>query len=79
MIGFKKRIFFPYYLAIDIYWRFIPLNCRNCYELHTCRCRFWGGRKCYNGCIKMNRLREQKREDYLDKLVEYAETRKGSL
>lgn len=73
MIGLMKRVFFPYYLAKDFYWRFIPLNCRECSYLHICRSGFWSGRKCHNGCIKMNILKDQSREDYLDKLIEYAE------
>lgn len=79
MIGVRKRMLFPYYLVVDIYWRFIPLNCRNCYELRNCRSGFKSGRKCYHGCVKMNRLKEQEREDYLDKLVEYTDTQKGRL
>lgn len=77
MIGLKKRVFFPYYLAKDIYWRFIPPNCRECFYLSICRGGFFSGRKCINGCIKLNLLRKQKqaeeREDYFNSLLEYAE------
>lgn len=57
----------PYYffwqdLIKDCYWCFIPLSCRECAFLEHCRKGFFGGRKCYNGCIKLNRKREWERE-----------------
>ncbi len=73
----KKWYNWPYYLLKDIYWRFIPLNCRECYYLSICRTGFWKGRKCLNGCIKLKILRDQgaeaDREQYFESLLEYAE------
>lgn len=73
--------YFPFYLIRDIYWCFIPLNCRDCAFLERCRKGFFGGRKCYNGCIKINYAEKMKRkakyqderEDYIDNLLKYAE------
>lgn len=73
----KRRYFWYIYLIIDIFWCFIPLNCRECRYLRECRAGFWKGRKCYKGCIKLNLLREREREedreDYLENLLKYAE------
>ncbi len=61
------------YFFKDLYWCFIPLKCRHCKWLADCRKPFLQGRKCYNGCIELKILREQKRErdreDYLESLV----------
>lgn len=84
MFGYRWY-FWPYYLIRDIYWCFIPLYCRDCAFLEQCRKGFFHGRKCYNGCIKINFTRKMKYkeeyEDYLDKLMEYCEEqeRKGKL
>ena len=71
------RLFWFVYLIQDLYWRFIPLNCRCCIFLKQCRSGFFKGRKCYNGCIKLNILREQHKEedfnDYFDSLLEYVD------
>lgn len=68
-------------LIRDIYWCFIPLICRDCDYLNLCRKGFCGGRKCYNGCIKINYSRkmerqanyEEDREDYIDNLIKYVD------
>ncbi len=64
-------------LIEDFYWCGIPLSCRECAFLERCRKGFWGRRKCYNGCLKLNWLRKQQRkrdrEDYLNALVEQVE------
>jgi hypothetical protein len=63
----------------DLYWCCIPLTCRSCDYLHSCRSSFWKGRKCINGCVKKQRkraiLRENDREDYIRNLVKYMEER----
>ncbi len=73
----KRRYFWYIYLIRDIFWCFIPLNCRECRYLRECRGGFWKGRKGYKGCIKLNLLREREREedreDYLENLLKYAE------
>lgn len=73
----NRWYFWPFHLIRDIYWCFIPLNCRECDFLRECRSGFWKGRKCYNGCIKLKLLREREREedreDYINNLLEYAE------
>lgn len=64
---------FPISLILNCYWCFIPIKCRYCKWLTQCRKPFIQGRKCYNGCVELNILREQKREndreDYLQALV----------
>lgn len=79
----------PFYLIEEIYWCFIPWGCRECAFLERCRKGFFKGRKCYNGCIKINYARkmerkqkiEEEREDYLNNLLKYVEEqdRKGYL
>lgn len=73
----KALYYWPFYLIKDIYWCFIPLNCRECDMLHQCRSGFFKDRKCYNGCIKLKLLRkreqEEDREDYINNLLEYAD------
>ena len=68
---------FPFSLIKDIYWCFIPLKCRYCKWLSQCRKPFLQGRKCYNGCVELNILREQDRqaarEDYINSLLEYVD------
>lgn len=82
----RKYLYFWYvYLIQDIYWCFIPMNCRVCMFLNDCRDNWWHGRKCFNGCVKLNRMRERQRqedrEDYLENLMKYAEdeSKKGRL
>jgi len=61
----------------DIYYCGIPLICRECNFLYTCRSSFKEKRKCRNGCIRLNILRENKRkqyeEDKMNALVAYYE------
>ena len=68
---------FPIGFIWDYYWCFIPLKCRDCKWLTQCRKPFLQGRKCYNGCIELNILREQKKEreheEHLNSLVDYYE------
>ncbi|MBR2507902.1 MAG: hypothetical protein IKB70_13710 [Bacilli bacterium] len=70
-------IYFPIGLIKDIYWCFIPNNCRKCHHLKGCRKGFWKLRKCYNGCIKYKILSDGKKEedriDYINNLVGYVE------
>lgn len=76
-MGRKYLYFWPIYLIQDIYWCFIPMNCRECMFLNDCRDTWWHGRKCFHGCVKLNIMRERKREedreDYLENLLKYAE------
>ena len=73
----KWEYTFPFSFISNCYWCFIPMKCRYCKWLTQCRKPFIQGRKCYNGCVELNILREQKREnereDYLDTLVNYYE------
>lgn len=73
------RIYDPFDFFRDIYWCGIPLTCRCCYRVYSCREGWRKGRKCKNGCEKLNIVREQKRkadrEDYLDNLVKSFEKR----
>lgn len=72
---------FPFSLIKDCYWCFIPLKCRSCKWLSQCRKPFLQGRKCYNGCVELNILRQQRRdeerEDYLNSLIEYVEAQEN--
>ena len=65
------------YFITDIYYCFIPLGCRECFFLNECRGSWLQKRKCKNGCIKLNILRERKleqdREDKLNSIVKYFE------
>lgn len=78
MSGYGKA---PIHFIQDLYWCFIPLACRDCSFLEECRKPFLQGRKCYNGCIRLNfkrkMERERDREDYLENLVKYYEEREG--
>lgn len=70
-------------LIVELYWCGIPLSCRECAFLEQCRKGFFGWRKCYNGCIKLNKKREWEREENRElnwqSLLDYAEEqdRKG--
>ena len=56
-------LWFWHTLIRDIYWCGIPLGCRECAFLEVCRKGFWQGRKCYHGCIKLNRMRQHNYEE----------------
>lgn len=72
---------YPYFelfaLIQDIYWCFIPMNCRECMLLNSCRDTWRHKRKCFHGCVKLNMLREKQREadreDYIESLLKYVE------
>ena len=76
----KWEYTFPFSFFINCYWCFIPIKCRNCKWLTQCRKPSIEGRKCYNGCIELNILRERKkdneREDYIQSLVDYYDNQK---
>ena len=72
----------PFQFIRDIYWRGIPERCRDCGYVYVCRSSWKQGRKCHNGCIMLNNVRDWKREedrrDYTDNLVEYVESMSGN-
>ena len=73
----NNRLFWLIYLIQDIYWCFIPLNCRRCLYLRQCRFGVSKKRKCINGCVKLKLSAERKRklseEERINSLLEYIE------
>ena len=81
-MGRKYLYFWPFYLIQDVFWCFIPYNCRECFLLSECRSGWFQGRKCYKGCLKIRRAKMwENEEDKMKALLEYAEQeeRRGRL
>ena len=73
----RPTYFLPIDYIIDCYWCNIPVACRKCDDLKECRKGFFQLRKCHNGCLKIKRRleyrKESDREDYINSLIEYTE------
>lgn len=73
-MGRKYLYYWPFYLIQDIYWCFIPYNCRECFLINQCRGGWLQWRKCYKGCLKIRRAKMwEYEEDKMKALLEYAE------
>ena len=71
-MGRRYYYFALFYLIEDLFWCNIPYNCRDCIYLKECRQGFFKGRKCKNGCIKLNNRRRFVAKKYYDDLREDA-------
>ena len=73
----------PIHFVKDLYWCGIPLYCRHCPYLKKCRKGWRQGRKCYNGCIKLKEieqdriLRQMSNED-LERLLRREQDKEGA-